>query len=297
MRALLALPLLAALACAKAPAFDPVTADPPAADAAHPARIAELAFESGGARLNGIVYEAQGAGPHPTAILLHGFPGNERNLDLAQALRRGGWNAVFFHYRGAWGSEGDFSFAHVLEDAAAVVEQVRAPAFATAHRVDAARVALVGHSMGGFAALVVASERADVTCVASLAGANLGRAGGLAASDPAAATAVAARLEAGTAPLAGASGEALARELADGAARFDLAARAPALASRPVLLVAGARDTDTPPGEHHEPLVEALEHAGAARLSTAVFDADHAFSDKRIALARRVSDWLASACR
>ena len=31
---------------------------------------------------------AAGAGPHPTMLLLHGLPGNERNLDLAQAARR-----------------------------------------------------------------------------------------------------------------------------------------------------------------------------------------------------------------
>jgi len=37
-------------------------------------------------------------------VLLHGYPGNERNLDLAQARRRDGWDIVFFHYRGAWGS-------------------------------------------------------------------------------------------------------------------------------------------------------------------------------------------------
>jgi hypothetical protein len=64
----------------------------------------------------GLIYEAPGVGPHPTALVLHGFPGNERNLDLAQAIRRAGWNAVFFHYRGAWGSEGSFGFVHVLED-------------------------------------------------------------------------------------------------------------------------------------------------------------------------------------
>ena len=106
--------------------------------------------------MNAILYEAAGAGPHPTAILLHGFPGNERNLDLAQSLRRAGWNAVFFHYRGTWGSRGDFSFANVLEDAAAVLAQVREPAFARAHRIDPDRIALIGHSMGGFAALITA---------------------------------------------------------------------------------------------------------------------------------------------
>jgi dipeptidyl aminopeptidase/acylaminoacyl peptidase len=296
MHRVLALVATAALACARAPAWDPVTADPPALVAAHPAALAEVGFTSAGALLNGIVYEAQGAGPHPTAILLHGFPGSERNLDLAQALRRAGWNAVFFHYRGAWGSEGEFGFGHVLEDTAAVVEQVRAPAFAAAHRVDPARLALVGHSMGGFAALVTASERADVTCVVSLAGADLGRFAH-AVADPQAAAAVAARVEPSLGPLRGTSGEALARELAADAARFELGARAPALAAKPVLLVAGTRDTDTPPAEHHEPLVDALQDAGAARLSTAVFDADHSFSDKRVALAQRVATWLERECR
>ncbi|MDO8912512.1 MAG: hypothetical protein Q8N10_08825 [Phenylobacterium sp.] len=32
--------------------------------------------------------------------------GNEKNLDLAQAVRRAGWNAVTFNYRGSWGSPG-----------------------------------------------------------------------------------------------------------------------------------------------------------------------------------------------
>jgi hypothetical protein len=34
---------------------------------------------------------------------LHGFPGNERNFDVAQALRRAGYAALVFHYRGSWG--------------------------------------------------------------------------------------------------------------------------------------------------------------------------------------------------
>jgi uncharacterized protein len=31
---------------------------------------------------------------------------HQRNLDLAHAMRRAGWNVVFFHYQGAWGSGG-----------------------------------------------------------------------------------------------------------------------------------------------------------------------------------------------
>ena len=89
---------------------DPVTADPaPGVDTAYPPSTEELAFQSQGSRLNGFFDLANGKGPHPTVILLHGFPGNERNLDLAQALRRAGMNVLFFHYRGAWGSGGTFS--------------------------------------------------------------------------------------------------------------------------------------------------------------------------------------------
>lgn len=80
--------------------LDPIVNDPPIFDLVHPPRMAAMQLESGDASVNAIVYEAQGPGPHPTVVLLHGYPGNEWNLDLAQAIRRAGWNVVFFHYRG-----------------------------------------------------------------------------------------------------------------------------------------------------------------------------------------------------
>src|SRR4029453_12265496 len=93
-----------------------ITTDPPR-DPAHPARKEVIHVPSGGAIINGVVYTASGAGPHPTFVFFHGLPGTERNLDLAQAVRRAGWNAVFVNYRGSWGSGGSFRFAHTLEDA------------------------------------------------------------------------------------------------------------------------------------------------------------------------------------
>ena len=64
-----------------------VFTDPPA-DAAHPPRMEVLHIPSGGVKINGVAYLAGGAGAHPTVVLLHGLPGNEKNLDLAQAIRR-----------------------------------------------------------------------------------------------------------------------------------------------------------------------------------------------------------------
>src|SRR5688572_28502277 len=74
--------------------FDPVTMDPVARDTAYPAQIAELALESGGERLNAILYVAAGRGPHGVVVLLHGNPGNERNLHVAQAIRRAGYSVL-----------------------------------------------------------------------------------------------------------------------------------------------------------------------------------------------------------
>lgn len=89
--------------------FDPFTHDAPV-NLEHPALTSDVRFESHGCHLNGVLLAA-GPGPHPLVVLLHGFPGNERNFDLAQLYRRAGMNVLVFHYRGSWGSEGTFRSA------------------------------------------------------------------------------------------------------------------------------------------------------------------------------------------
>jgi predicted alpha/beta-fold hydrolase len=104
----------------------PVFTDPPV-DIAHPAAMTVLHIPSHGVLINGLIYQPSGPGPHPTLIICHGLPGNEKNLDLAQAVRRAGWNAVSFNYRGSWGSPGVFRFTQTLGDAQAVLAFLREP--------------------------------------------------------------------------------------------------------------------------------------------------------------------------
>src|SRR3954454_22081602 len=80
-----------------------------ARDARHPAANRQVLIPSGGAGMNALLFLAAGSGPKPTLLLLHGLPGNEQNLDLAQAIRRAAWNVLTMHYRGSWGSPGTFS--------------------------------------------------------------------------------------------------------------------------------------------------------------------------------------------
>ncbi len=93
------------------------------------------------------------AAPRPTALLLHGYPGTGRNDDLAQALRRCGCAVVVPHARGAWGSEGTYSFAHIVEDAIAVAQEVRSGELGKKLHADPGSIFLIGHSMGGWATL------------------------------------------------------------------------------------------------------------------------------------------------
>ena len=125
-------------------------------------------------RLNSVFYLASGAGPHPVVLLLHGFPGNEQNMDLAYAIRRAGWNVFVPHYRGSWGSDGKFSFSNAIEDTQSAIAFLRDPTNAKKYRTDPAKIAIVGHSMGGFLGLYATAHDHAILGMAAISAWNLG---------------------------------------------------------------------------------------------------------------------------
>ena len=129
--------------------------------------IIGVTFDSDGNRLVGVAYLARGREPKPTALLLHGCPGLEQNLDIATTLRDRGWNAVMFHYRGCWGSAGRYDLRTIGRDVRAAVDHLQAGG---CPGVDPGRIAVVGHSLGGWAAIRAAAAdsrlRAVVACAA-----------------------------------------------------------------------------------------------------------------------------------
>lgn len=84
-------------------------------------------------------------------LMLHGYPGVEQNIDIAQLLRMAGYAVVHFSYRGVWGSHGEYCLSHLIEDTFAVMSYIRERA--SAWRVHPEKIYLLGHSMGGFAAV------------------------------------------------------------------------------------------------------------------------------------------------
>src|SRR3984957_15560193 len=150
-----------------------ITTDP-VPDKTNPAAMETFQIPSHGAKLNALAYIATGAGPHPVVILLHGFPGNEKNLDLAQTIRRAGWDVLYFDYRGSWGSPGDFSFTHSIEDTQSAIAYLRDPANAKKLRADPGTIVLVGHSMGGFMARYAGAQDPAIKAVGLISAADMG---------------------------------------------------------------------------------------------------------------------------
>lgn len=272
--AMLAAPVLAATPSA-------ISKDPPR-NAAHPARLEVLHVPSGGVEINGVAYLARGPGPHPTLIICHGWPGNEKNLDLAQAVRRAGWNAVTFNYRGSWGSPGQFRFAQNPEDAAAVLAYLRDPANAARLGIDPARIAMAGHSMGGWVTALVAAQDRRLIGAATISMGDLGTLGAMPRADLV--------KEAGeNAETLVTTPEAMADELAANAAAFSALKAAPGLAKLPLLLLT----SDDGLRGQSEALFKAVQAAGGTKAVIAHFATDHSWSDRRIALQTAVLSWLA----
>jgi len=261
----------------------------PAPDAAHPPHSAQVLVPSHGLGMNALFYLAGGVGPHPTMVLLHGFPGNEQNLDLAQAIRRAGWNVLTLHYRGSWGSPGMFSIGHVLEDADAAVAFVRRPDIAEKFSIDPRRIVLGGHSMGGFATAAHARSDAALLGVLLIDAWNVGATGdelGKVAGTERAALAAKEFDDLGNS-LHGATPPTIADDIVAHRAEWNFMPWASDLTKRPLLVIGASRGL----GEANSKLAEAVTRAGG-KVNAITMPSDHSFQDHRIALEAEVVSWL-----
>jgi uncharacterized protein len=259
-----------------------VTADP-APDKDAPASMDSPDIISHGARLNAIIYLAAGSGPHGTVLLMHGFPGNEQNLDLAYVIRRAGWNVLFPHYRGSWGSAGNFSFTNALEDTQATLEFARDPANVKKYRIDAKKIVLVGHSMGGLMVSYTGAHNPDVAGVVMISAWNLGAF----IQRPNDAKALN-TFHTASPRLTGSTPEGMIAEAKQNAAKWNYLDYAPDLKTRPVLVI----ESNDGLAPDNKAFAAALRKAGDIQVTETHFDTDHVYSDKRIALQTAIVNWL-----
>jgi len=255
--------------------------DPPV-DKVHPAKMTVLHIPSHGVLINGLVYHPPGVGPHPTLIICHGLPGNEKNLDLAQAVRRAGWNAVTFNYRGSWGSPGVFRFAQNLEDADAVLAYLRDPSNANALGIDTRRIAIAGHSMGGWVVAHTASHDHGLLGAVIISAGDMGGLGEQPIEK------IVALMKDDMESLAGVTAESMAREARERSKEFLMQNSAAGLVATPLLAIT----SDDGLAPQTDALVKAIEAKGGHKVTALHMATDHSYSDHRIALESAVIEWL-----
>jgi len=276
----------AAFAAPPPPVVDAAITTDPARDAAHPATMYQLAIPSHDVTVFGVFYRASGSDPHPTAVLLHGLPGFEQNGDLAQTIRRAGWNVLIFHYRGSWASGGTFSFANCVEDVHVVLDYLRVPENASRLGIDSRRLALIGHSMGGFVAGIGAMRDEAVLGVAMISGWNPG----VFATNPSAQLdqAQLEEFRGDVGPLTGTTAEMLLDEAKKNAVAWDLVSHSGLWKSRPVLVV----ESDDFLHADDVAVAAATRKNPGAQVTEVQMTTDHSYSDHRIALASTLLGWL-----
>jgi uncharacterized protein len=237
----------------------------------------ELQIPSAGSLMQGFIYKAHGMEKHPTVILLHGYPGNERNLDLAQIARARGWNVIYFDYRGSWASQGEFSFEHCIEDVQNVVAFCKKNSGKL--KIDSSRMVLFGHSMGGWICLKALQRLPEIkkgfalstwNIPSSIIGEKNIRNSEKVADD--------------YFVLHKKSGAALFKPVVDNPKIYDLVNDAEALSAKQIIML----------DEHsgNATLAEILQKANHSYFHYEVWPTDHPFSNKRISLIRKFLEFL-----
>jgi pimeloyl-ACP methyl ester carboxylesterase len=125
-----------------------------------------ITFSSHGVPINGwLIPAAAGASPQPAIILTHGWSSNAAEmLLLAQVLHEANFALLLYESRGhgASGQDGPITIRKFAEDIVAGIDYLE-----TRSEVDKSRLGLLGRSIGGSSALLVASNEPRIRAVVS----------------------------------------------------------------------------------------------------------------------------------
>jgi dienelactone hydrolase len=254
-----------------------------------------VVFESNGANIHGLFYKASGVEQLPTAILCHGFPGNDTDvLGLGERLMKEGFSALAFNYRGTWGSEGLLTISNALEDVISAIRYVKSSSTVQEFDVDPSSITIIGYSFGGGMALLGSLDDPAVRRVVYIAGGNLSEVGRMMQQSDDFKRAILKMIDQGISDSGFRSlpAEELFAEVFADMDKYDLVKHAEALFNKDILIIGGWHDEENTIEHHTLPLYRALQRHGAKQVQIEILDADHSFTDIRSQLADRIVSWL-----
>lgn len=234
------------------------------------ADLSGVTFYSDNQQIIGGFYKAEGNTPGPTAIFIHGLPGVEKHLDVAYRLRDLGWNCLYFHFRGCWGSKGNYTLAGLTEDCKVALDWVTLQ-----ECVDVNKIILIAGSTGSHPAITLGATDNRIRAIIGISP----------VVEPGAFKFPIQMADTFAKMLTGISGEQMVKEWND---LPSLKEAIQGFSPRPMLLIAAGDDEIFPLSDYGHTIegfstIEAIERKNA----------DHGFSNCRVWLVDTICDWIA----
>jgi len=241
--------------------------------------VENVSFPSDGNTLLGRIYRPAPEGKYPAVVVCQGYPGDTKNMDLAEELALRSIVTLVFYYQGAWGSKGVYRFTKLepsTRDAVAFLREQPC--------VDPDRVGLVSHSMG---ALPLAKRMSlDPTIKTGVMMAPVSDIS-LWTSEDVLETVVRSFIESAKGKLEGMTPDQVRADLRE-VTEMENPLKLIGEVKAPIMILVGTSDDVMPP----ELCKIFYDKAREPKKLVLIEGADHSFSEHRIPLIKAVLDWL-----
>lgn len=234
-----------------------------------------------GVRLLGRLYRPREESVYPAVAVCHGYPGDTKNMDLAEELALNGVVVLIFYYMGAWGSGGEYRLTNLVPSTAAAVKYLR-----DLNWVDPKRVGLVSHSMGAVPLTECMSVDPSLKTGVLMAPASDIKSW---SEEPYLENIVPVFLKMAEGKLAGWTEERLREDVKVAASELNPIETVRKVHA-PLMVVLGINDNVTTPSD----IRRLYEAANEPKKLVEIEGADHGFSEHRIPLQKAVIDWVSS---
>lgn len=253
-------------------------------------------FKSGDSNVYGRFFKTSGNQPVQTVIMLQGFPGREDDLlGFGRILRKEGFNALTFNYRGSWKSEGKLTPANSLEDVKALIRFLKLKDISDMYNIDTSKIILLGYSYGSSIALLGSLEFPSVEKVISIGTTDWNVFVSLLKRNDKFRIAHQNYLDkvmSDSFVIRSLGGKATHKWLSAHKREYDLVKYAKKLSRKKILLLGGRKDLSAKVEEHTVPLLKALQKYNKYNVKMIIYDTGHSFRNVHEQLYRDVIDWI-----
>ena len=254
-----------------------------------PSNIFPLSLNGPQGKLINVFYAAGGNEPRPTLIFAHGYPGHEKNFDLAHDLRNQGFNVLIFFYSGCWGSSGAFSFHNSFADVNSVVDAIIS---SNIPNIDKNNLFFLGHSIGCIAAATATIRRPEIRGCIFLMPCDLGRIYYFERDNKKLLSELESILAEGIPWLNGVTTADLLDEISADPSAFSFDALLDQLQKKPVLWISGKEDNMAEESIHTTPHRKKMEKVPGCKIEWRSIKTDHYFSNARAQVAYEIINFL-----